>query len=119
MSTLTAKDTEVPGTASYTFKFLDAKGKDAKVDTSAGLPTVTPDNASVVDSVGAVADNGDGTFTASVHVLDNLGACNLTVAGDADLGDGVVPVTFVDVVSVIPGDATTGSGTFGTITPDA
>jgi hypothetical protein len=119
MATLTAKDTEVPGTCVYTFKFLDSKSKTAKVDTSQGLPTVVADNTSVVDSVGAVTDNGDGSFAATLHITDNLGASNLTVDGDADLGSGVTDVQFVDVVSVIPGDAVTGQGTFGPITPDA
>ena len=118
MATLTAKDTEVPGTADYTFNFLDSKGKKAKVDTSGGLPTVTSSDTTVVDSTGTVVDNGDGTFTTKLHILDNLGASNITVDGDADLGSGVTDVQFVDVVSVIAGDAVTGQGTFGPITPD-
>lgn len=118
MTTLTAKDTEVPGSVDYTFKFLDSKQRTAKVDTSAGLPTVVADNTAVVDSVGTVKDNGDGTFTASLHVTDTLGAANITVTADADLGSGVTNVSFVDVVSVIPGDAVSGQGSFGAITPD-
>jgi hypothetical protein len=115
MTTLTAKDTEVPGSVDYTVSFTDAKGKAAKVD---GLPTLAADNTAVVDQAPAFTDNGDGTFSTKLHVTDTTGACNLTVSADADLGAGVTSVTFVDVVSVIPGDAVAGTGTFGAITPD-
>lgn len=116
MTTLVVKDTDVPGSCNYTVSFTDAKGKRAKVQ---GLPTIVADNAAVVDAVGPVQDNGDDSFTANLHITDNPGAANITVTADADLGDGVSNVSFVDVVSVIPGDAVAGSGSFGAVTPDA
>lgn len=112
---LTVKDTDVPGSGTYKFSFKDAKGKPAKVD---GLPTISSSDPTIVDTVGPCVDNGDGTFSAPFHVLDNIGAANVTVNADVDLGSGTNNKDFVDVVSVIAGDAATLVGDFGTITPD-
>lgn len=112
---LEVKDTDVPGKTVLTFGFTDAKGKPAKVD---GTPTVSVDNAAVVDSVGSVNDNGDGTFSCELHITDTLGAAQVTVDGDADLGSGITDVKAVDVISVIPGDAVAANMSFGTVTPD-
>lgn len=108
---LTVKDTEVPGSVDVTIKFVDSKGKPAKVD---GVPTWSVDNTDVVDSL-TPSDDG---MSAKLHITDNVGAAQLTVTADADLGSGVTTITSVDTVSVIPGDAVAANFTFGTVTPD-
>jgi hypothetical protein len=113
---LTVKDTDVPGTVVLTVSFVDAKGKAAKVD---GVPMLAVDNAAVVDQSPAFTDNGDGTFSSPLHITDTLGAAQITVTADADLGSGVTTITSVDTVSVIPGDAVAANFAFGAVTPDA
>lgn len=113
---LTIKDTEVPGSGTYKFSFKDAKGKTAKVD---GLPTITASDNSVVDSIGPVTDNGDGTFSLPFHLTDNPGTSQVIVNADVDLGEGSSNKDFIDVVNIIPGDAVAIAGDFGAVTPDA
>lgn len=108
---LTLKDTEVPGTVEVTVAFVDAKGKPAKVD---GVPTWVASDNTVIDSVTPAADG----LSASIHVTDNIGASQLTVTADVDLGSGTTSVDFVDTVSVIAGDAVAANFTFGAVTPD-
>jgi hypothetical protein len=108
---LTVKDTEVPGSVDVTISFVDSKGKPAKVD---GVPTWAVDNTAVVDVLTPAADG----MSAHLHITDNVGAAQLTVTADADLGTGVTTITSVDTVSVIPGDAVAAQFNFGTVTPD-
>jgi hypothetical protein len=108
---LTVHDTEVPGTCTVSVAFVDAKGKPAMVD---GVPTWTVDNASVVDVLTPAADG----MSATLHIMDNLGAAVLSVNADADLGSGVTNITISDTVTVIAGQAVAGNFTFGAITPD-
>lgn len=108
---LTLKDTEVPGTVTVNVAFKDAKGKPAKVD---GVPTWTASDGTVIDNVTAAADG----LSATIHILDNIGASQLTVNADVDMGSGVNNVDFVDTVSVIAGDAVAADFTFGAVTPD-
>jgi len=112
---LTVKDTDVPGSCPLTVSFVDSKGKPAKVD---GIPTLAVDNAAVVDSAPPFTDNGNGTFSSTIHITDTTGSAQLTVTADADLGTGVTTITSVDVVNVIPGDAVAANFSFGTVTPD-
>jgi hypothetical protein len=112
---LTVKDTDVPGTCPVTFKFTDAKGKPAKVD---GIPTLTAEDPTIVDSTGTVVQNSDGSFSATLHITDTVGSSQLDVVADVDLGSGVDNVTFTDVVNVIAGDAVAMNMTFGAVTPD-
>jgi hypothetical protein len=113
-----AKDDVVPAPGTYSFKFVDSKGKPAKVDTSAGPPTISAAAPSIVDSIGPVTDNGDGTFSAPFHMLDNIGSSQVTVTADVDLGDGVSSKDFVDVFQVIAGDASVMQGTATLGPPD-
>lgn len=108
---LTVKDTEVPGSVDVTIAFVDAKGKPAKVD---GVPTWAVDNTAVVDTLTPAADG----MSAHLHLTDTIGAAQLTVTADADLGTGVTTITSVDTISVIPGDAVAANFTFGAVTPD-
>jgi hypothetical protein len=112
---LTVKDTEVPGSVVLTVSFVDSKGKPAKVD---GVPILSVDNTDVVDQAPAFTDNGDGSFSSTLHITDNTGAAQLTVVADADLGGGTTSITSVDTVSVIPGDAVAANFAFGAVTPD-
>lgn len=106
---------QVPGSGTYKFKFLSAGGKPAKVD---GLPTITATDPTVVNSIGPVTDNGDGTFSAPFHLLDTTGVSQTIVNADVDLGAGVNNKDFVDVISIIPAEAAAIQGDFGTVTPD-
>ncbi len=108
---LVIKDTDVPGTVDVAIAFLDAKGKPAKVD---GVPTWVASDTSVIDSVTPSADG----MSAKLHVTDNIGASQLTVNADVDLGSGTNNVDFVDTVSVIAGDAVSATFAFGAVTPD-
>ena len=108
---LTLKDTEVPGTVTVNVSFKDAKGKPAKVD---GVPTWTASDGTIIDNVTPAADG----LSATIHILDNVGASQLTVNADVDMGSGTNNVDFVDTVSVIAGDAVAAEFTFGAVTPD-
>jgi hypothetical protein len=108
---LVLKDTEVPGTVTVTVAFVDAKGKPATVD---GVPTWAASNSNCIDSVTAAADG----MSATIHILDNVDASNLTVTADVDMGSGVTNTDFVDTVSVIAGDAASATFAFGALTPD-
>ncbi len=108
---LTVKDTDVPGTVTATISFTDAKGKPAKVD---GVPTWASSDPTIVDTVTAAADG----MSATLHVTDTIGASQITVTADVDLGSGVSNQDFVDTVSVIAGDAVAANFTFGAVTHD-
>lgn len=108
---LTVKDTDVPGTVDVSIAFKDAKGRPAKVD---GVPTWAADDASIIDLITPAADG----MSAKLHVTDNVGAAQVTVNADVDLGGGSDNKDFVDTVSVIAGDAVAANFTFGTVTPD-
>lgn len=108
---LVVKDTDVPGTVTASIAFVDAKGKPAKVD---GVPTWVASDTTVVDSVTPAADG----ISAVLHVTDTIGASQVTVSADVDLGSGVNSKDFVDTVSVIAGDAAAANFTFGAVTPD-
>lgn len=109
---LTVKDTEVPGTVNVTISFVDSKGKPAKVD---GVPAWSVSDNSIIDSMTVAADG----MSADLHVTDNIGASQVTVNADVDLGSGVNNVDFVDTISVIAGDAVAANFNFGAVTPDA
>lgn len=108
---LVLKDTEVPGTVDVSISFVDSKGKPAKVD---GVPVWAASNPAVIDSVTPSADG----MSASIHILDNIDASNLTVTADVDMGAGVTNTDFVDTVSVVAGDAVGATFAFGAVTPD-
>jgi hypothetical protein len=108
---LTVKDTDVPGTVDVSVAFKDAKGKPAKVD---GVPTWAASDVTIVDSITPTTDG----MGAKLHVTDTIGASQVTVTADVDLGDGMSSKDFVDTVSVIAGDAVAADFTFGTVTPD-
>ena len=108
---LVVKDTDVPGSVTATISFKDAKGRDAKVD---GVPTWAASDPTIVDSITAAADG----LSAVLHVTDTIGASNVTVNADVDLGSGTNNVDFVDTVSVIAGDAVSAEFSFGTVTHD-
>lgn len=108
---LQVKDTDVPGTTTVAVSFVDGKGKPAKVD---GVPTWTASDTTILDSI-TVAPDG---LSATIHITDNVGASNLTVNADVDMGAGVNNVDFVDTVSVIAGDAVAATFAFGAVTPD-
>jgi hypothetical protein len=105
------KDTDVPGTVDVTLAFKDSKGKPAKVD---GVPTWVASDTSIVDSITPAADG----LSAKLHITDNVGASQVTVSADVDLGSGTTSTDFVDTVSVIAGDAVAADFQFGAVTPD-
>jgi len=78
------------------------------------VPTWVASDASVIDNVTPAADG----MSAKLHVTDHIGASQLTVSADVDLGSGVESKDFVDTVSVIAGDAVAADFTFGTVTHD-
>jgi hypothetical protein len=108
---LVVSDTDVPGTVQATVSFTDAKGNPATVD---GAPTWDASNPAVIDSI-IVAPDG---MSAKLHITDKVGASNVTVSADVDLGSGVDKHDFVDTVSVIGGAATAAAFAFGAVTPD-
>ncbi len=108
---LVIKDTDVPGTVTVSIAFVDGKGKPATVD---GVPTWTASDPAIIDSVTPSADG----MSATLHVTDNVGASQLTVNADVDMGAGTNNKDFVDTVSVIAGDAAAANFTFGAVTPD-
>ncbi len=109
---LVLKDTDVPGTVDVSIAFVDAKGKPAKVD---GVPVWTASDPTIVDSITPAADG----MSAKIHILDNIGASQLTVNADVDLGAGTDSKDFVDTVSVMAGDAASANFSFGAVTPDS
>ncbi len=108
---LVLKDVDLPGTVDVTVSFVNAKGKPASVD---GAPTWTASDTTVIDSVTVAADG----MSAKLHITDTIGVSQLTVNADVDLGSGVNNKDFVDTISVIAGEATSASFSFGTVTPD-
>jgi hypothetical protein len=108
---LTVQDTQVPGTATVNVAFVDAKGKPAKVD---GVPVWVASDPTIVDTLTVAADG----MSATIHITDTVGASQLTVTADVDLGPGITSTDFVDTVSVIGGTAVAANFTFGTVTPD-
>lgn len=108
---LVLKDTEVPGTVTVTVAFVNAKGKPAQVD---GVPTWAASDSTIIDTVTPSADG----MSATLHIMDNIGASQLTVTADVDLTGVVKTVDFVDTVSVMAGEAVAANFTFGAVTPD-
>jgi hypothetical protein len=108
---LTLKATDLPGTVDVTVAFVDSKGKPAKVD---GVPTWSASDPAIIDSLTPGADG----MSAKLHITDSLGASQLTVNADVDLGAGTNNKDFVDTVSVIAGDAVAANFSFGAVTPD-
>ncbi len=108
---LTLKDTDLPGTVDVTVAFVNAKGKPAQVD---GVPIWSVTDATIIDSVTPSADG----MTAKLHITDTVGASQLNVNADVDLGAGVNNKDFIDTVSVIPGEAVAANFSFGAVTPD-
>jgi hypothetical protein len=108
---LTVKDTDVPGTVTVSIKFKDAKQRPAKVD---GIPTWSAADPSIVDNISPAADG----MSAELHLTDNVGASQVTVNADVDLGSGTDNRDFVDTVSIIAGDAVAADFVFGTVQPD-
>lgn len=108
---LVVKDSDVPGTVQVTLAFTDSKGKAAKVD---GVPSWAASDTTIVDRITPAADG----MSATLHITDTLGASNVTVSADVDLGGGVDSHDFVDSVSVIAGAATAATFSFGAVTAD-
>lgn len=71
------------------FKFLDANGAVATIDTKAGMPTVTTSAGTVLEVVAA----GDG-FSAKVDPAGFVGAFSVAGEADVDRGDGVKTLPF-------------------------
>jgi len=76
---------------------VDAKGNAARVD---GVPFWSTGDLSVLAVV--PADNG---LSAEVFALGPLGVTQVIVTADADLGEGVKPITGILDVTVIGGEA--------------
>jgi hypothetical protein len=108
---LTLKATEVPATVDVTVVFKDAEGNPATVD---GVPTWSASDTTIIDSITPSADGKSASF----HVTNAVGASQLTVNVDVDMGSGTNNVDFVDTVSVVAGDAVAADFAFGTVTPD-
>lgn len=92
-------------TVSATVSYVDAKGNPAQVQ---GAPAWASDN----EAVATVAASADG-FSATITPVGPLGTAQISVTADADLGDGVVPVTALGTVEVIAGQAVSGNVNFG------
>lgn len=108
---LTVKVTEVPGTVDASVTFTDVEGNPAKVD---GVPVWSVDDASIIDSITPAADG----LSAKLHIANAIGASQVSLVADVDLGTGTNTVTFVDTVSVVAGDASVANFTFGAVVPD-
>jgi len=61
-----------------------------------------------------VTPSPDG-YSAEIRSVGPLGGGQVTVTGDADLGDGTRPLIILDDVTVIAGDAVTGSFSYGPV----
>ena len=93
----------------FTIGFQDAAGAAAAID---GVPVTVSDAPAIADVIMA-ADGLSGTLVPAAE-----GTCTLTCTGDADLGAGIVTVTFSEVITVTAaGQATTGGFVFGPATP--
>lgn len=88
---------------SATASFVDARGNAAQVQ---GAPVWGTDRPDLL----AVTDNGDGS--ASVAAVGPLGSGQVTCTGDADMGEGVVPVVLLGSIEVIAGTAVGGAINF-------
>lgn len=108
---LTVSSAEVPGTVSVSVSYVDAKGKPAKVD---GVPIWSASDPAIVDSVTPSADG----MSAEVHITDEVGASQLSVTADVDLGEGVKSLESVDTISVMAAEAVAANFTFGAVSPD-
>lgn len=108
---LTVSSAEVPGTVSVSVSYVDAKGKPAKVD---GVPVWAASDPAIVDSVTPAADG----MSAELHITDTVGASQLSVTADVDLGEGVKSLESVDTISVMAAEAVAANFTFGAVTPD-
>jgi hypothetical protein len=87
---------------------VDAKGNPAKVD---GIPEWTSSSADV-----AVVQAAPDGLSATVAGVD-IGTCQVNVSADADLGEGVKPLTGTLDVEVVAGSAVALSITTGTPEP--
>jgi hypothetical protein len=101
------KATEVPGTGTLNFAFADSEGNPTEVDSVSGLVASDP---TIVDSVELAADGK----SAKVHVTNKVGASQMTL----EAIENGAPKTFVDVLSVVPGDAASANMTMTGFTPD-
>ncbi len=109
------KDSAAPVSVSVAWK--DAKGKTAKVQ--AGSLTITSDNPDAVEVTGDEAGGfkvGPGPNTSTPDGDPTTGVIatvTITAAADADLGDGVTPVSAVGSIVLLAAGAVTGEITFG------
>jgi hypothetical protein len=86
--------------------FETAAGNPARVD---GVPVWENSNPEVVDLI--VAEDG---LTASATSKGPLGLAQISVTADADLGEGVRPLTAIGELEVVAAEAARGVVTFGT-----
>ena len=111
------KDNAAP--VGVSVKWKDSLGKTAKTQ---GTPTFESDNPDAVAVVTDASGNttvGPGPNVNTPDADENgvIATVQITATGDADLGDGVVPVTAVGSIILLAGDATTGEVTFAAPTP--
>ncbi|WP_321377058.1 hypothetical protein [Trichococcus shcherbakoviae] len=85
---------------------VDAKGNPASVD---GPPSWT-----VLGNLIVTLEPSDDGLSCNVYATGTLGSTQVQVTADADLGDGVVPITGLLDVQVVGGDAVSLSIAAGT-----
>jgi hypothetical protein len=95
-----------------TATFQDKKGNAAPVD---GKPSWASSDETIV-TVEPIAEDPTG-LTAKVTGQSKLGDFRVTCQGDADLGEGVVPVTIVGDGTLLASEASTGTIVFGPARP--
>ena len=88
--------------------YVDANNNPASIDGSVAWSSSNPDIATVVAPATPPADNSQVTLTPGTQV----GNCQVTATADADLGAGVRPLVTMLDVTVVGGEAVS-----GTITP--
>lgn len=62
-----------------------------------------------------VAIEGGDPYTRRFRAVGPLGTVQVSISGDADLGDGVRQLVVLDDITIVPGDAVRGSVGYGPI----
>lgn len=95
-----------PTVFNLTLSYVDAKGKPAKVD---GVPVWTPPDAALASL--AVAADGMSAVMTLVDPIQ-LGAGQVRIDADADMGAGVKPLVTLGDFEVVAGEAVAGNVSF-------
>lgn len=91
---------------SATLQLFDVNNNPTEFDTAPEWTTSDP---------AIVALEGADPYSRRLRSVGPLGSVQVSVRGDADLGDGVRELVVLDDITVVPGDAVRGSFGYGPI----